>query len=94
MRVHYPKRGCKYNSALQVKSGSDVSDAARLSKSPEGRRDCLPAKRKVIVIPNHGIGRGKQDSPHGLKYRDHGKLRTVPFSTKDSIIIFLQCCRD
>lgn len=36
---------------------SDVSDAARLSESPEGGRDCLPAKRKVIVIPNHGIGR-------------------------------------
>lgn len=78
--------------------GGRISDAAKLSKSPEGGRDYLPAKRKMIVVPNQSIGRGKQDSPHGLQYRDHGKIRTVPFSTKDSIILIVAGisihCRD
>lgn len=87
MRVHYPKRGRSTIPLIRLRVGGRTSDAAKLS--PEGGRGYLPAKRKMLVVPNQSIGRGKQDSPHGLQYRDHGKLRTVPFSTKDSIITFL-----
>lgn len=39
--------------------GGRVSDIVKFSKSIERGRDYLFVKRKVIVVLNYGIGRGK-----------------------------------